>query len=103
DVVLQPQAELNKLLTYSSMKEFQQQYLTTHGIIFEFSDVAIQKIAQRSQTEKRSFRAIAAELFKDYEYGLKLAGKTHFLVTPEVFDDPRKYLDELIKKSYSNK
>ncbi len=101
EVVLNPQAELNRMLTYHSMKEFQQNFLTSNGIVFEFSDSAIQRICTLAMEEKKSFNQIASDLFKDYEYGLKLAKKQHFYVNDEVIDDPKKYLDELIKKSYS--
>ncbi|MBX7151701.1 AAA family ATPase [bacterium] len=103
DVVENPDTELNKLLTYSSMKEFQETFLRNHGIVFEFSDTAINRISKRAGEIKSTFNLIARDLFKDYEYGLKLAGKTNFVVSEEVIDDPRKYLDELIKSSYGNK
>ncbi len=103
EIVENPELELNKLLTYSSMKEFQESFLRMHGIVFEFSDGAIIKISHRAAAEKTNFNSVARELFKDYEYGLKLAGKNNFLVSDEVIDDPKKYLDELIKKSYSAK
>ena len=101
EVVENPELELNKLLTYSSMKEFQEEFLTQHGIVFEFSDQAINKISKKANSEKSTFRLVARHLFKDYEYGLKLAGKTNFIVSDEVIEDPKKYLDELIKQSYS--
>lgn len=103
EVVENPELELNKLLTYSSMKEFQEEFLTQYGIVFQFSDQAINKISRLASAEKSTFRHVARHLFKDYEYGLKLAGKTNFIVSDEVIEDPKKYLDELIKKSYSSK
>ncbi|KAB2880454.1 AAA domain-containing protein [bacterium] len=103
EIVENPELELNKLLTYSSMKEFQEEFLTQHGIVFEFSDQAINKISRKAGAEKSTFKQVAKFLFKDYEYGLKLAGKTNFIVSDEVIEDPKKYLDELIKKSYSSK
>jgi ATP-dependent Clp protease ATP-binding subunit ClpX len=103
EVTENPELELNKLLTYSSMKEFQENFLRMHGIVFEFSDSAINKISQKASVEKTDFNTVAREIFKDYEYGLKLAGKNNFVVSDEVIDDPKKYLDELIKKSYSAK
>ena len=103
EIVENPELELNKLLTYSSMKEFQEEFLTQHGIVFEFSDQAINKISKKAGSDKSTFKQVARHLFKDYEYGLKLAGKTNFIVSDEVIEDPKKYLDELIKKSYSSK
>ena len=102
-IVENPELELNKLLTYSSMKEFQEEFLSQHGIVVEFSDQAINKISKKAGAEKSTFNTIARQLFKDYEYGLKLAGKTNFIVSDEVIEDPKKYLDDLIKKSYSSK
>lgn len=103
EVVENPDTELNKMLTYHSMKEFQENFLRNHGIVFEFSDTAINNISKRAGETKSTFNLVARDLFKDYEYGLKLAGKTNFVVSEEVIDDPKKYLDELVKSSYSKK
>ncbi len=103
DVVLQPEIELSRLLTYHSMKEFQQNFLAAHGIVFEFSDKAIHRINEAAQSNRSTFNSVAMDLFKDYEYGLKLAKKQHFFVDDAVIENPKGYLDDLIKKSYTEK
>ncbi len=102
-VVEQPEAELAKLLTHQSKKEFQEWFLTQHGIVVEFNNQAERIIAERSVQNKTAFSQIAKELLKDYEYGLKLAGSNHFIVDERVLADPKKFLDELVKKTYSTK
>lgn len=102
DVVEKPDEELAALLVKTSIKEFQEFFLLQCGILLEFSTEAAQDIVRRAQESKTTVSQLARELFKDYEYGLKLAGKTNFLVTRSVLDDPKKFLDDLIKASYSN-
>lgn len=102
-IVTNPEQELNKLLTRQSMKEFQQSFLETTGIVLEFEDAAINRIAQLADQHKKTFLQTAKDLFKDYEYGLKLAGRNHFSVTDSIVMDPKACLDEIIRTSYQSK
>jgi endopeptidase Clp ATP-binding regulatory subunit ClpX len=101
EVVLDPESELRQLLVYHSMKDFQEAFLSGSGIVLEFTEPAYARIADEADREKTTFAAVAERLFKDYEYGLKLTGQSHFRIDEEVLDDPKKYLDNLIKQSYS--
>lgn len=102
-VVDQPDAELARLLTRQSKKEFQEWFLTQHGIVVEFDENAEHILAGRALSGNRTFFHLAKELLKDYEYGIKLAGKNHFIVNEEVLNNPKLFLDELVKKTYSAK
>lgn len=100
-VVQQPEQQLRKLLTDHSKKEFQEWFLMQNGIVVEFDEEVTERIAAMAEQEGCSFMEKAKSLLKDYEYGLKLANRNHFQVTTSVLNDPKKYLDELIKQSYS--
>lgn len=101
DVVENPVLELKKLVNYASMKEFQEHFLNATGIVIEFSDESISEINSLAEKEKASFSEVCKRLFKDYEYGLKLAGRMNFKVAKDVIRDPKAYLDRMIKDSYS--
>lgn len=101
EIVLQPDAELHRLLVSGSMKEFQDFFLRNSGIVIEFGREAADALVRMAEIRRIGINELARELFKDYEYGLKLAGMNHFVVTQDVLDDPRKYLDDLIKASYT--
>ncbi len=95
-----PEKELEKLLIKDSMKRFQEEFLKNSGIVIEFSDTAVRKIVNMSKNDKKDFYTICKELFKNYEYGLKLIGKSSFKVTPEIIKDPEVHLNNLIKETY---
>ncbi len=98
-----PEEELAKLLTLQSRKEFQEWFLAQHGIVVEFDERASHILADKALETNRSFFQEAKELLRDYEYGIKLAGKNHFIVDEKVLADPKKFLDELVKKTYTAK
>ena len=98
EVVEHPERALQNLLSYRSMKTFQERFLGEHGIVLEFSDEAIQTINRLADEKECTFDEIATEAFQNYEHGLKLAKLGHFVVSEEVMKDPRQYLDQLIAK-----
>jgi endopeptidase Clp ATP-binding regulatory subunit ClpX len=102
-VVERPEEELNKLLAAGDIRDFQRVFLTQHGIVMEFPEPTVPFIMGKAHAAKKSVRKFLDETFKDYEYGLKLAGLTEFKVTETVLDEPKKFLDNLVKMSYANK
>jgi endopeptidase Clp ATP-binding regulatory subunit ClpX len=102
-VVERPEVELNKLLAAGDIRDFQRVFLTQHGIVMEFPEPTVPFIMGKAHAAKKSVRKFLDETFKDYEYGLKLAGLTEFKVTETVLDEPKKFLDNLVKMSYANK
>ena len=98
EVVENPEVSLNKLLSYSSMKSFQERFLHDFGIVLEFTDQAISEITNMASTESTDFESVARKLFQNYEHGLKLAGISHFKVDAKVLEDPKNYLDKVISK-----
>jgi hypothetical protein len=102
-VVERPEEELNKLLAAGDIRDFQRVFLTQHGIVMEFPEPTVPFIMGKAHAAKKSVRKFLDETFKDYEYGLKLAGLSEFKITETVLDEPKKFLDNLVKMSYANK
>ncbi len=102
-VVENPESELRVVLAEGAIRAFQRTFLEQHGIVLEFPDTALTRLTQQAEREHRAVDQLLHQLFKDYEYGLKLAGVSTFRVSEEVVEDPRKYLDALVKNSYANK
>ncbi len=102
-VLLNPDAELDKLTVNSSMKKFQKEFLAKNGIVISFTDKAVNLIRQRSRESGKSFDQICRDMLSDYEYGLRLLECDQFLVDDEIVKDPKKRLEELIKNAYHKK
>lgn len=71
---------------------------------FFFSAEALDRLIQRAGELGQDPLALARSLFKDYEYGLKLAardpGKGRFEVTPAALENPDAVLSDWIVSSY---
>ena len=63
---------------------------------------ALAKLVERATAENIHMRDLCAEVFKDYEFGLKLAeGTTEPLIlTEEAVANPDRYLSEWLVKRY---
>jgi len=78
-----------------------------HGVVIKLDDEAVALLVQTSSEQARSVLQIARQLFRDYQFGLKLiqknTGKAAFLLTERAVKDPDKFLSELVVKSYQDK
>ncbi len=83
-------------------REFVQRFGDKHGARIELSEGAIAKLIQRVGAEQTHMRILCEQLFKDYEFGLKLLQKHDetFVITEEGVDDPDKFLSEWLVKTY---
>jgi ATP-dependent protease Clp ATPase subunit len=82
---------------------FAQRCTDEYGVRMHFSDEAVAKLIARADSEKISVNHLCERLFKDYEYGLKLARHSEgadFLITAEAIDDPDKFLSDWLVKTY---
>ena len=102
-VVEDPEGELQKVLPGAVIEVFADSFKSRSGIALEFSAAAIVEVAKQVDLSGFSIRRWLETAFKDYEYGLKLAGKTKVSVTPEMIADPKGALDKLVKKAYAGK
>jgi len=102
EVVKNPIVVIDRMLVEDACSRFRKMFLDKHGIRIELEPSAIEFIKQKAKDGRSDFFSTCLVLFRDYEYGLKLAGKKEFLITGKTAMKPKKYLDELIKKSYQS-
>jgi len=95
-----PEGSLRGLIPKYAVEHFVAEFKSRSGITLEFSPAALQEIAAGTETNSGSIAKYLNDKLKDYEYGLKLAGKDTFMVTLSVLKEPKSYLDKLIKASY---
>jgi len=85
---------------------FGERFTRDYGINMRFSDDAVATLIARAGREEISVTHLCERLFKDYEFGLKLAQHpdgAEFVITPEAIDDPDKFLSDWLVKSYREK
>ena len=85
-------------------REFAQRISERVGLCVEFSEEAIARLVARAEAGNEHMRDLCERLFKDYEFGLKLAqpGGTQekFTITNEALDDPDRFLSDWLVKTY---
>ncbi|MDP8240123.1 MAG: AAA family ATPase [Candidatus Hatepunaea meridiana] len=91
---------LKELIKQHAFESFVNRFMKQTGIKIEFSSGAIKEAVRMSTERGIPLKKLLDEGLKDYEYGLKLVGKTKFSVTRTVISDPKGYLDKLVKQSY---
>ena len=83
---------------------FAQDFFTQHGLELRFSDEAVELLVERSKAQGVDAREYCERLFKDYQFGLKLAsqntGQTRFELDSEAVRDPENFLSRIIVESY---
>jgi ATP-dependent Clp protease ATP-binding subunit ClpX len=99
-MVENPDRELRTLVFEHDIRGFQRDFLTRTGIVLQFSKEAQQALDEITSSRDTRAKEWLEKRFKNYEYGLKLAGLDQFSVTPKVLEDPDKFLDGLVKESY---
>lgn len=103
--LLENDSENRRLVAREAMKEYSENYKNIHKITLIFSDEAIDLLNERASKEGIDIKTLCDRLFKDYEHGLNLikrnTGKSEFLITGEVIDDPNGTLDKWVKKYYT--
>ena len=74
-----------------------------HGVPLRFTDDALALLAELSLARRQSVRDLCAEIFKDYEFGLRLVrgcGDGPELLPREAVENPDKFLSDLVVRSY---
>ncbi len=91
---------LSELVRKHTFENFTDHFLKQTGIRLEFSSGAVKTAVKLAVERGITLRNFLDEALKDYEYGLKLAGKGKFNITKTVLSNPKAYLDKLVKQSY---
>jgi endopeptidase Clp ATP-binding regulatory subunit ClpX len=83
-------------------REFAQRLSSRHSLKVELTPGALAKLVEQATAENIHMRDLCNEVFKDYEFGLKLAeGTTEPLIlTEEAVANPDRYLSEWLVKRY---
>jgi len=76
----------------------------SHGVPLQFSDEALDLLVEKAVSRQQPVRELCAELFKNYEFGLRLlrgsGGQNPLVLGPQAVDAPDKFLSELVVGSY---
>ena len=103
ETVDHPGQVLDRVLTPYYIKNFQKRFLSANGIIITFTDEAVELLKKRAVDEGKTLETVCNDMLRDYEYGLRLLDCVEFTVDKEIVQNPKKRLEQLIKKSYHNK
>lgn len=88
----------------SVVDEFGERFRERHGLRLKFTQGAAERIAEMAMEKKQAVRDYCAEIFKDYQFGMKLVsqntGRVEFELDEEAVKDPDSYLSDLVVRSY---
>ncbi len=98
-----PDEMLEDVVFQGSLEGFREDFHNEAGVWLDFTEEACLELRAISEKAGSSADTICREVFKDYALGLKLIDIDTFKVVPEVLKDPKRYLDEAIKKYYGRK
>ena len=101
ELIDKPNELLHIIVHQDSIEKFVYEFMKKHGVEIKFDKDAFETLISRSKKENKTVDEILETDFQNYEYGLKLIGIQRFNITKEVISDPKTYLDDLIKESYS--
>ena len=90
----------------ASVIAFAEAFTREYGVKMRFDPDAVAKLVGKAEREKVSITLLCERLFKDYEFGLKLAQRSEgaeFVITAEAIDDPDKFLSDWLVKTYRNR
>ncbi|MBN2412138.1 AAA family ATPase [candidate division KSB1 bacterium] len=102
-MINRPLEELDKIITNYYIKKFQKRFLVTNGIIIVFTDEAVKLLKKQADDRDITLEEECNNMLRDYEYGLRLLGCAEFTVDEQIVLEPKKRLEELIKKTYEKK
>jgi endopeptidase Clp ATP-binding regulatory subunit ClpX len=114
DLIANPRQTLQRLLSEGHRekaealaavaREFAQRISEHVGFTVGFSEDAIAQLVDRAEAENTHMRDLCERLFKDYEFGLRLARTggpgERFLITEEALDNPDRFLSDWLVKTY---
>ena len=83
---------------------FIREFKDKHGVTVKLDDDAVALLVKTSGEQARSVFQVARQLFRDYQFGLKLiqknTGQAEFILTEEAVVNPDKFLSDMVVKSY---
>lgn len=86
------------------VEAFVREFKEKHGVIIRLEDDAVALLVKTAGEQARSVFQVARQLFRDYQFGLKLiqknTGQADFVLTESSVENPDKFLSEMVVKSY---
>jgi ATP-dependent Clp protease ATP-binding subunit ClpX len=102
-ILREPEYEQRQLMR-QFVREYERRFNERHGLTMSFDEETTEQIINRALAGKKSVTDLCNELFKDYQFGLKLiktnTGQTEFVIPAQALDDPDKFLSDWVVRSY---
>jgi hypothetical protein len=87
-----------------SAQDFIERLGQAQGIVLQFAPGALELLVETAVARQKPVRELCAELFKDYEFGLRLvqrpAGGGPLVLPREAVEAPDKFLSDLVVRAY---
>jgi hypothetical protein len=87
-----------------SAQDFIERLGQAQGIVLQFAPAALELLVETAVARQKPVRELCAELFKDYEFGLRLvqrpAGGGPLVLPREAVEAPDKFLSDLVVRAY---
>jgi ATP-dependent Clp protease ATP-binding subunit ClpX len=100
-VIENPARALQELLIGEGVALFLEKFRNTYGIVLTFDQDALLVLGQLATEKGKSVDVLCGELFDDYGHGLKLLGHASFAISVAAVQEPKVFLDGLIKAFYN--
>ncbi|MGJ8696414.1 MAG: AAA family ATPase [Verrucomicrobiaceae bacterium] len=88
------------------VEAFVREFKDKHNVVVSFEDDAVALIVEKAGAQARSVLQVARQLFRDYQFGLKLiqknTGQKEFLLPASAVTDPDSYLSDMVVQSYKD-
>ncbi len=115
DLVTSPDETLARYMSEASfigdsrvigeISAFRRKFEEEHGVGVVFETEAVARLSELGEQRNQSVLQLCEELFRDYQFGLKLiqqnTGRNTFSIDASAIDSPEKYLSNLVVASYS--
>ena len=94
----------NREKLIADVKAFAEAFASRYNVRLKFDDDAIEKLGALSQEKNLKAQMLCEQLFKDYQFGLKLiqknTGCNEFTMPARAVENPDSYLSDLVVRSY---
>jgi endopeptidase Clp ATP-binding regulatory subunit ClpX len=101
EVVENPSQALQEMLVKEGVAGFLRQFGETYDIVLEFDKLALVALGHLASQSDKPVDELCGERFDDYGHGLKLLGHAFFTMPAEAVQEPKIFLDGLIKAFYN--
>ncbi len=117
EVIENPARELEKLLADPNYepqivarmlaRQWAERFSRKHELTLGFDPDGVEAVVERALAAQRPVRDFCDELFKDFEFGLRLikknSGQNEFILTRAAVENPERFISDLVVGSYRSK